>query len=1183
MTGEVGLTARLIGFEWRYHSRQLSFLAGMAIFALFGFVLTTGLGRADVNVNSPALIVEVMALLSLVSVFPLTVFSAGAILRDREHGMEEIVFATAVDKDRFLFTRFAGVLLASLTLMLCAVVGMLVAPVSGMVRGLRVGPTVISHYLEALAIIVLPDILIAAAIVFAIAALTRSAPASYVASVVLYVLYFVAAALTSSPMMAASTSSAGTSMTLASLLDPIGLTAFFEQTRYWTVSQRNETMIALTGSLLANRVIWIGAAVATLAVVRRLYPFRLMPASRSRATPQAEARPTQAVSLRTVEPSPRPLLQLVTVARLELRLLTLNLPFLVLLLTWIAFVVPETLGPVTSGEYGAAFLPMTSLLVSRLWQPLAVFGTVAVIYWSAESLWRERGVGIEPIISSTSVGGTVLCAAKLAALAVMTTAIAFVGAVVCVVIQLLRGGAPIELPVLLAFVALGSSPLVLFAAGCGVIHVLSPNKYAGMVFTFLLAAFMHRGELIGAEHPMLRFAYTPAVSHSDMSGFSGAITPFVWFSAWWALVVATLGWCAAWLWRRHEDDSLARRLRALVADIPRLPTAVLLVATAAVGAFVFVNTNVLGRYETEDELLDWKADYETTWSPHAGDAQPEIADVETQVDLDPDAPALRVRGSYRLVNLTGEPVSRILLSVRRDASEVTLAVDGAAPPAVDERFGMHVFELAEPLAPGASTTARFDLTYVPRGFSPSTPDIGVHCNGSFVMGFLSFPGLGYRTSYEIRDVDERRKRGLPDRGNWTELSEEQPEDTSHASWVTVDATVSTKEGQTVVGPGRLVGRWSEGGRAFFRFRTEERIPNVVAFTSARYDVTKETYHGIDIEVYAHPDHTMMVPAILETTRMSLDTFSEAFGAFPHAHLRIAEVPSSAGFGGFATPGMIILAENRVFSVDTTRDSPIDLVCRRVAHEVAHQWWGHWVVPATVDGGVVLTESLTKYAETLVLEKRRGADQVRNLRAVELDRYFSGRVGEDEPPLQKAGRQPFLYYSKGLLVMGALRDLLGAHAVETALRDLVDAESGPEGNATTAHLIDALHATASPESRQLIDDWMKRVVLYDLAVESAEAVRMPDGRVHVNLRARAARTRVVDGREEPIAMDELIGVAVSDDAGNVLLSEPHRMVSGSNEIRLLVDGEPASVTLDPDILRLDAIRFDNSWKLELDDR
>ncbi len=1174
----------IIRFEWRYHTRQFSFAAGAAIFAVLGFVLTVGLGRQDVQANSPYLITEVAALLSLMSIFPLTVFSASAMLRDREHTMEEIIFSTALEKGRFLLGRFSGVVLASLTLMLFAMAGMIAAPLSGVIDPERVGPLILVHYLQAFALVILPDLLFTATVVFAIAALTRSAPASYVGSVVLYALYFVAAALTNSPLMAASASNAGVSMSLAALVDPFGLTAFFEQTRYWTIAERDTQMIALAGNFLVNRIIWIFAALMIFAVVYRAYPFRLIAPSRRRETKRVDEAVAASRPYRTVDPQPVAFSQFASATRIEIRLLMRNFPFLVLLLTWVVFAVPEVWGSVTNGEYGAAFLPTTSLVISRLRQPLAVFGTLAMIYWSAEAFWRERSVGIDPIVSATPVAGPVLFGSKVAALAAMSGVLGAAAVAVGVVIQLIRGGAPIEPGVYLGFVLLCVTPLVVFAAGCGVIQVLSPNKYSGMLFTFLLAAFVHRGGVVGVEHHLLRFATAPPVGHSDMGGFADSIMAFAWFSLYWALVVSVFALAAGLLWRRHDDERLVTRLRSFQRTSSkgaRLVAASLAAAAVFVGAFIFTNTNILNRYESAEQVLDWKAAYERSYGSLSGMCSRESkGSSRTSIST-------RRRGGFDLrmvlmTNRSTQPIPRLLVSVRRDAKRASLAVDGRPPDSVDARFGMHTIHLERPLLPGESVTLTFDVAYAARGFTNDGPDNPVEGNGSFVMGFLRFPGVGYRASYEIRDPRERAKRGLPARRSETQLTgESEGADVPRDEWVSVDTTISTAAGQIAVAPGRLIDTRHEDGRSTFRYRTDHPIPNVLSFVSARYEVTRAQHAGIDIEIYWHADHGRNVPAILESARVSLDVFQEAFGPYPHRDLRIAEVPSSANFGGFATPGLVLLAENRVFLVDDARDRPIDLVCRRVAHEIAHQWWGHHLVPAPVDGGTFLTESVTKYAETLVLERMHGSAQVRSLRAVELDRYLSGRVGEVEPPLFEAAGQPFLFYSKGLLVMGALRDLLGAEALESALRSLMAAESGPDGNATTVDLLEHLDIVAPSSDRQLIDDWMKRVVLYDLAVTSARSTRLPDGRYEITVEVRASKVFIDEaGREQPTTMDEEIGVALhtGDVGGSARRIEKVRLRSGTTALTFVVESEPEAVEVDPEILRIDRDRLDNVWRV-----
>src|SRR5687767_5935691 len=266
----------VVAFEWRYHTRQASFLAAALLFLLFGFALTArAFGPANVNIDSPYSITQTVALLSLFSVFVLAVFCANAVVRDRETRMEEIVFTTSIEKLPFLFGRFTGSFLAAFTAFSMSVVGMFVARFMPWHDADRLGAVNPVPYLWALLVIALPNLFFAAVVLFGLSTMTRSVLASYAGSVVLYVLYFVAAAATGSPLLAASAPSASEGMSLAALLDPFGLSAFFEQTRHWTPAVRNSRLLALTGSFLVNRLIWMGASFAGLAAVYRLFSFRV--------------------------------------------------------------------------------------------------------------------------------------------------------------------------------------------------------------------------------------------------------------------------------------------------------------------------------------------------------------------------------------------------------------------------------------------------------------------------------------------------------------------------------------------------------------------------------------------------------------------------------------------------------------------------------------------------------------------------------------------------------------------------------------------------------------------------------------------------------------------------------------------------------------------------------------------
>ena len=74
----------ILRFEWRYHTRQMTFVAAAAVFFVFGFVFTaTGFGPDNVHINSPYSIAQSIGLISLMSVFALAAFCGNAVVRDR--------------------------------------------------------------------------------------------------------------------------------------------------------------------------------------------------------------------------------------------------------------------------------------------------------------------------------------------------------------------------------------------------------------------------------------------------------------------------------------------------------------------------------------------------------------------------------------------------------------------------------------------------------------------------------------------------------------------------------------------------------------------------------------------------------------------------------------------------------------------------------------------------------------------------------------------------------------------------------------------------------------------------------------------------------------------------------------------------------------------------------------------
>ena len=58
---------------------------------------------------------------------------------------------------------------------------------------------------------------------------------------------------------------------VVALLDPFGLGAFEEATKYWTATERNTQLPGITGQILSNRLLWGSVALALLGVAWSVY------------------------------------------------------------------------------------------------------------------------------------------------------------------------------------------------------------------------------------------------------------------------------------------------------------------------------------------------------------------------------------------------------------------------------------------------------------------------------------------------------------------------------------------------------------------------------------------------------------------------------------------------------------------------------------------------------------------------------------------------------------------------------------------------------------------------------------------------------------------------------------------------------------------------------------------------
>lgn len=124
----------------------------------------------------------------------------------------------------------------------------------------KVGPTIWSGHLHGILVFIIPNLFFGGAIIFSIAALTRSTILSFVGSIGLLIGYIISQSLIGDI----------DNETIGRMLDPFGLRTFSVATKYWTVDDRNTMSMGFEGLLLLNRLIWmlLGVLVLVFTAIR---------------------------------------------------------------------------------------------------------------------------------------------------------------------------------------------------------------------------------------------------------------------------------------------------------------------------------------------------------------------------------------------------------------------------------------------------------------------------------------------------------------------------------------------------------------------------------------------------------------------------------------------------------------------------------------------------------------------------------------------------------------------------------------------------------------------------------------------------------------------------------------------------------------------------------------------------
>ena len=1143
--------------------------------------------------NSPALVDGILTTITgWVGAIIVVAVIGNAILKDFQYNTHNIIFTTPVSKFDYLFGRFAGAVVICLLILTGPALGMMLAYCSPWINPDKIGAFSMLPYIANYWQTVIPNALLQGAIFFAVSLISRDIFIIWVSLIIFWVGVGLSGSFASSLQYE----------TLAALIDPLGTHAKRAISKYWSTYDKNHMMYKMQGAFLLNRLLWLSVALITFIFGFISFSFTSAPRRLSFGKKKVSEH-SGAFVLPTLEKISLPTVQqsFTTGAHLkilwglslnECKTLWRNVYFRVILLIGMFLLL------MSSFQMGKIFdttvYPVTYIVVESLGGIFQIFVLIISIFFSGEIVWRARESRMDNILDALPVPNWVYYVSKLAGLFFMQVILLSIIVVSGVMVQAAKGYFHFELLLYIQY-AIGFNVLYFWLLTVLFVFIsnLVSNKYVGYFICILF--FLWNSSFAGTvlKHNLFVFNSDPGIMYSDMNGFGHFIFPYFVYKLYWGGFALCLAAISSLLWARGSEAKLKFRLRQVDTGAKMRTMALVvigLIIFIGCGSFIFYNTNTLNKHMSSFKIEELQASYEKKFKKFEDVAQPKITGVFLKVDIFPSERGLHTVGTYMLQNKSQKAIDSIHVLIPSNITIKSISFSGSAKLVLnDSDFqDYRIYKLEHPLAAGDSILLSFTLDLVTKGFTHdmSTLEAPLY-NGTFMNNTQFLPHIGYSKDAEMGDNNQRKKHNMPFRPVSNPIHDTAAYSTnvftSDADFIDFDITVSTVPDQMAVAPGYLQKEWTENGRRYFHYKMDKKILNFYSILSARYNVKKEKWNNIDLEIFYQKGHEYNLERMFNGMKAALQYYTTNFSPYQHKQVRILEYPRYATFAQ-SFPNTIPFSEGIGFiaAIDDSSKEDIDYVYYVTAHEVGHQWWAHQVIGADVEGSNMMSESFAEYSAITVLEKQIGTERMRKFIHIDMDKYLAARSGEaeKEKPLALVEiDQQYIFYQKGSVIMRSLCKYIGEDSINHALHHFLEkyGQKGPP-YPTTYDWLACLRAVTPDSLQYMVTDGFEKIIMYNNKITEIKATKdssgyMMDVTVDIN-----KISSDMYGKETQIACNDYIQIGIYKDHNAKPEIRLYKLKNGKTTLHIPVEYMPYKAALDPQLLLIDKNVDDNELRV-----
>ncbi len=1056
----------------------------------------TAVGGTQAWITSEFAVAQLLAMLvGILYAFFVSIAAGMAVIHDEEQRIGELLHATPLTPAEYVWGKYAAIL-AGFVALLGVNLALMVLCNHGVPHGDHaetIGPFAWSSYLRPALLFALPSLIGMTGVSLAVGTLSRRA--------VLVFAFPVAAILLGVSLLwnwSPSWLAPGVNHLLM-VLDTTGIRWLNET---WLNVDRgvdfyNRAPVATDGWFWLNRAVVLALGLGAVLLTQWRFAAGLRGVRAVRRTRLRTIAASGGNAART-EPAPLAALGMragavgwlrgaAEVARVELRELRTH-PGLYL---FVPMILMQTLSSLVSvGAFDTSLLHTPGLLAAQAMNTLTLLICLLLLFYTVESLQRERGTGFGAIHHATPLRtGSLLLGKALAntvvALAVLLAALA--GDVVLLAIQ---HKVPFRLePFLLCWGLLLTPTLLMWTTFVMAVFVVTRSRYATYALGIAAMALTGYFQLRGKMNWSFNWDLWGTIRWSDISVLE-VDRPMLILNRLMVLALAVLFVAVAVRWFPRREADATRTLHrlqpaALAREALRLAPMVVVPLILWAVLWLQVEQGWEGR-RAKKQARDYWRQNAATWREVP---LPALAGVDLDLVLDPPHRSFRVAGTYALANLDAAPLTRFPVTAGFHWDSLTWTLDGA-PCRTENRSGLHVVTLPRPLDRG--DTVRLGFRY--RGTYPRGASRNGGAGEEFIVPssavFTGFEGpalvpqLGFLDDIGPEAKDRPEPRQYPDDVERGDLPAMLP---SARAWYDTRIRVTVPADFCANANGVLVGETVRDGRRTLTFVTDRPVHlfNVVA---GRWVVRRAD----GVAVYYHPAHTYNLDEIVLALRGARRWYSEWFAPYPWRELRLSEFPDLRTYA-MGSPTNITFSEGIGF---LTRSEPkSDAPFWVTAHEAAHQWWGNILVPAARPGADVLSEGMAHFSTILLIGQVKGRQQqFAFLRQIE-DQYANTRRADAERALARVdGSRPadgLIIYDKGGWTAWMMMQLIGRERMLAGLRDFIAAwrdrqDDHPVLQDYLAHL--RRYAPDTTAYDAYVRQWYWDVVVPEYRLSDARAVR-----------------------------------------------------------------------------------------------